>query len=54
MLQLTPQSRVFLACEAADFRRYVLFIVMRIWWGKSANIVEYLEVTHWLGEKDAA
>jgi hypothetical protein len=29
MLQLTPQSRVFLALEPADFRRYVLFSVMR-------------------------
>ena len=31
MLQLTPQSRVFLAREPADFRRYVQFTVMRSW-----------------------
>ena len=35
MLQLTPQSRVFLAVEAADFRRYVQFIVMRSWRGRT-------------------
>jgi hypothetical protein len=31
MRQLTPQSRIWLAIEPVDFRRYVLFPVMRCW-----------------------
>ena len=45
MLQLTPQSRVFLACEAADFRRYVLFTVMRSWWGRTCAAGAFHAVT---------
>ncbi len=45
MLQLAPQSRVFLALEPADFRNYVLFIVMRSWRGRTCACSAFQTVT---------
>ena len=51
MLQLTPQSRVFLACEPADFRRGIAIFVFRNRRGTSLKLLCYDGQGFWLCQK---
>jgi hypothetical protein len=37
MIQITPQMRILVAVDPADFRNYVLYTVMHSWRRKPGN-----------------